>query len=123
MTFPRATSDASTATEQLRALLADQAILNAGPGQPITGRDGSTAPWMLYTPQISLGGTGLQLAATCLLERLATFKTTQLAAYGYTAIPLMMGCVALGDGRYSGLMIREKRKPHGANRQIDGPVD
>jgi orotate phosphoribosyltransferase len=123
MTFEKVTSQASAATEQLRALLAGQAILNAGPGQPITGRDGSTAPWMLYTPQISLGGDGLHLAAACLLERLTSFETTQLAAYGYTAIPLMMGCIALGAGRYSGLMIREQRKAHGANRQIDGPAD
>lgn len=114
------------AAERLRRLrlrLRESAILRADAPADIVGRDGSSVPWMLYTPALSLTADGMQLAAGCLLDRLASFESTQLASFGYTAVPLMAGCVAAGEGRYSGLVIRHARKEHGARRRVEGPAD
>ena len=115
--------DATERLERLRRQLRANGFLWAGPGQPITGRDGTSAPWMLYTPQVTLSHEGMRLAVSCLLDPLAAFRSTQLAAFGYTAMPLLSGCIALSGGRYSGLMIREARKSFGANRQVEGSID
>src|SRR5690349_10878210 len=109
--------------EELRRLLARDGILFATADQPIRHANGAAAPWALYTPSVSLTGPGLRLAGEVLLERLASFASTQLAAYGHTAQPLMAACLLLGDGRYTGLSVRTKPKPSVTMRQVDGPLD
>ena len=66
---------------------------------------------------------GLRLAARCILERLRGFKATQLATIGYTGLPLLSACVLLGEGRYTGLCIRNTRKKHVSCRRVEGPLD
>src|SRR5689334_23836623 len=83
------------------------------------------------TPSVSLTGPGLRLAGEVLLERLASFASTQLAAYGHTAQPLMAACLLLGDGRYRSeehtselqsqfhlvcRLLLEKKKKHNKNK-------
>jgi len=109
--------------EELRQLLKSDGILYAEPDRPITGRDGRQAPWTLYTPAISLTGRGAELAARCLLPILDQFESTQLAAYGYTGVPLLSACLVHGAPRYSGLLVREARKTRGTGRQVEGPID
>jgi orotate phosphoribosyltransferase/AMMECR1 domain-containing protein len=109
--------------EELRRLLRADGILHASAGQPLVHRDGSHAPWAFYSWQVTLKERGLRLAAVNLLERLRKFKSTQLAAYGFTGQPLMNACVLLGGGRYTGLAVREQRKETVACRQVDGPLD
>jgi AMMECR1 domain-containing protein/orotate phosphoribosyltransferase len=109
--------------EQLRLLLKEQGILYASPTQPILGRDGSTAPWAFYSWHVSLTSAGLRLAALNLLERLRQFRATQLASYGYTGMPLLSACVLMGEGRYTGVCVREKRKAYLSCRRVEGPVD
>jgi AMMECR1 domain-containing protein len=58
-----------------------------------------------------------------LLERLRTYRSTQLVSYGYTATPLLAACVLLGEGRYSGAVIRERRKRYLSCRRIEGLFD
>jgi orotate phosphoribosyltransferase len=115
--------DSAARREQLRLLLNHLAILHADADQPIRARDGTPAPSMLYSWNVSLTALGAQLAAQCLLERLQTFESTQLAVYGYTGGPLLSACVLLGNGRYTGLQIREQRKTHYSCRRIEGPAD
>jgi orotate phosphoribosyltransferase/AMMECR1 domain-containing protein len=112
-----------TAREELRRLLRERAILYEGADQPVRGRDGSTAPWMFYSWGISLTANGARLAAECFLDRLQGFESTQIATFGYTGMPLLSACVLLGEGRYEGLCIRERRKGYGSCRQIEGNPD
>jgi orotate phosphoribosyltransferase len=111
------------ALEGLRALLARDGVLWSTPEHPIRHRDGSTAPWMFYSWNVTMTGEGLQLAARALLDRLAGFESTQLAAHGMTGLPLMSACVAGGAGRYTGLAIRKERKNYLSGRRIEGPGD
>jgi orotate phosphoribosyltransferase/AMMECR1 domain-containing protein len=109
--------------EELRRLLIEDGVLHAGPEQPIRGRDGRHASWMFYSWNCSLTGRGAQLAGRLLLDKLKSFDSRQLATFGYTGVPLMAAAILQGDDRYTGLVIREARKVHGASRQIDGPAD
>jgi AMMECR1 domain-containing protein len=120
---PMLAASSDVRREELRRLLARDGVLFASADQPIRHANGAAAPWALYTPAVSLTGPGLRLAGEVLLERLASFASTQLAAYGHTAQPLMAACVLLGDGRYTGLSVRTKPKPSVTMRQVDGPLD
>ena len=111
------------ALEGLRALLARDGVLWSTPEHPIRHRDGSTAPWMFYSWNVTMTGEGLRLAARALLDRLAGFESTQLAAHGMTGLPLMSACVAAGAGHYTGLAIRKERKNYLSGRRIEGPGD
>jgi AMMECR1 domain-containing protein/orotate phosphoribosyltransferase len=78
---------------------------------------------MFYSWNVSLTAEGGALAARCLLDHLEGFESTQLATYGTTGIPLLAQCVLLGEGRYSGICVREQPKGHSGGRQIEGPAD
>jgi orotate phosphoribosyltransferase len=109
--------------EELRRLLASEGILHATPTQPIRHLSGAPAPWAFYSWGATLTEPGLRLAGEALVERLSKFHSTQIAAYGQTAQPLLGACVLLGGGRYTGLSIRKKRKTAVTGRQVDGPLD
>ena len=66
---------------------------------------------------------GQRLAARCLLDRLKGFGAAQLATYGTTGIPLLTSCILLGEGKYTGICVREKPKGNALGRQIEGPAD
>jgi orotate phosphoribosyltransferase/AMMECR1 domain-containing protein len=117
------TSVMDNSRKELQELLRRQAILYSTPAAPITHRTGQVSPWAFYSWGITLTAGGLRLAARNLLEALETFNTTQIASYGYTGLPLLSACILEGNGKYSGLSIREKRKAHLTNRRIDGNVD
>jgi orotate phosphoribosyltransferase len=78
---------------------------------------------MFYSWNVTMTGEGLQLATHALLDRLAGFASTQLAAHGMTGLPLMSACVAGGAGKYTGLAIRKERKNYLSGRRIEGPGD
>ena len=109
--------------EALAACLSRHGILYASPDQPIRHLDGAPAPWAFYSWNATLTADGLRLAARCILERLRGFKATQLASIGYTGLPLLSACVLLGEGRYTGLCIRNTRKKHVSCRRVEGPLD
>ena len=75
-----------------------------------------------------LKGNGLlpwrtqEIAGRLIRDKLQSFDSRQLATFGYTGVPLMAAAILQGDERYTGLVIREARKVHGASRQIDGPA-
>ena len=115
--------EASRERERLLALLRRDGILRSTPDAPITHRSGEVAPWAFYSWGLSLSQEGLRLAARELLRALEGFGSTQIVSYGYTGLPLLAACVLEGGGRYTGLSIRETRKPYLTNRRIDGAVD
>jgi orotate phosphoribosyltransferase len=115
--------DASQDREELRRMLLSDGILRANAEQPISGRNGLRVPWMFYSWNCSLTCSGARLMGRCFLDYLHSYKSTQLASFGYTGVPLLMSCLLAGDGRYTGLVIREVRKQYGSSRQIEGPAD
>ncbi len=108
--------------EALRKLLAERGFLHASEGLVLRTRSGSPMPWILYSTGVSLTGQGLTLMTAVILDRLREFRSTQLATFGVSAIPLVAACVATDD-RYTGLVVRREAKPYGAMRRIDGPLD
>lgn len=109
--------------DRLRRLLTRSAFLESTPANPIMHRDGSVAPWMFYSWNVTTTADGLALAARCLLRVLDDFESTQLAGHGFTGLPLLAGCVVGGEGRYTGLSIRKERKTHLSGRRIEGTLD
>jgi orotate phosphoribosyltransferase/AMMECR1 domain-containing protein len=109
--------------EELRQLLRREAILYSTPAQPITHRNGEPSDWAYYSWHVTLTERGLRLAAHALLQSLQAFESTQLASVGYTGLPLLSACILEGRGRYTGLSVREKRKPYLTNRRVDGVLD
>jgi orotate phosphoribosyltransferase/AMMECR1 domain-containing protein len=109
--------------EELRRFLKEEGVLEAGPEQPIKGRDGRQSTWMLYSWNCSLTGRGAHLSGRLILDKLRLFSSTQLATFGYTGVPLMSAVIVQGHDRYTGLVVREARKTYGASRRIDGPAD
>jgi orotate phosphoribosyltransferase/AMMECR1 domain-containing protein len=109
--------------QALTAHLRERGILHASATQPIRQRDGTPAPWAFYSWNVTLSSEGLRLAALCILERLQGFRATQLATIGYTGMPLLSACVLLGEGRYTGLCIREQRKISVSCRRVEGLFD
>src|SRR5215212_629151 len=120
-------SSAGSAPEDERAELLDllrrDAILHRSDEQPVLSRDGSSARWMLDSLSVSLTPRGAQLAAHCLLDKLGSFESRQLATYGLTGVPLLQGCVLLGGGRYRGALVRKETKKHGSLKIIEGKLD
>src|ERR1035441_4982039 len=99
------------AREELRQILKNTGILYSTVAQPIRHRNGDIAPWAFYSWNATLTGEGLRLAGLTLLERLSTFRSTQLVSYGYTAMPLLSACVLLGGGPDTGAAIRSTASP------------
>ena len=120
MTAERA---AAAERQELADLLRSTGIIRSGPDRVVVDREGRSAAWGLYTPNVSLTHRGMLLAGRALLGHLATFRSTQLASFGHTAMPLLSSCILLGAGRYTGLSIREKRKAYLTRQLIDGPAD
>src|SRR5215467_811510 len=61
---------------------------------------------------------GSKLAARELLGLLDKFEATQLASADLAAVPLVSACVLAAGGKYTGLMVRARRKRHGARRRV-----
>lgn len=115
------------AGHQDRASLLDvllrEGVLYASADQPVVSGTGRPAPWMLDSLGATLGPAGSELAARCLLRVIDDFESCQLATYGVTGIPLLMGCIHGGRGRYRGIVVRKAPRPHGSMKQIEGHFD
>jgi orotate phosphoribosyltransferase/AMMECR1 domain-containing protein len=109
--------------EELRSLLAKQAILFATQKKPIVSRDGRPVPWMFYSWAASLTSGGATLLARAILRRLEVFQSRKLASYGYTGLPLLCSTLLLSQGRYTGLCIRDRIKRYGRKAQLEGSFE
>src|SRR3954463_12712834 len=108
---------------ELLTLLRRDGILHRSEDQPVLSRDGSSARWMLDSLPVTLTSRGGTLAARALLRLLERFEGRQLATLGLTGVPLVQGCVLLGGGGYSRLLVRKERKPHGSLKLVEGRLD
>jgi orotate phosphoribosyltransferase/AMMECR1 domain-containing protein len=111
------------AVQQLAALVRERGVLRSTPGEPILSRDGSRADWMLYTYPVTLSAEGSQVVAEAMLPVLRSFSSRQLVSVGYTAIPVMAGCVMHSDGEFIGGCVRDTAKAYGSGRRIEGALD
>ncbi|MCD2197868.1 hypothetical protein LQ327_31315 [Actinomycetospora endophytica] len=105
--------------ERLRERLCREGFLRQEQGVHLSGADGSPRAWMLYTWAVSATGSGARLIARALLDQMADFGASQLAAFGLTAAPLVSACVVLDD-RYTALAVRAAAKGHGPGWRVDG---
>ncbi len=104
-------------------MLREQGILRSTSDNPVMLPDKRVAPWMLYTWGVTMTTEGMRLVGECMLERLRTFEARQLAAHGYTSVPILTATMMMSEGHYTGLFVREKRKSYGSMRRIDGNLD
>jgi orotate phosphoribosyltransferase len=101
------------ARERLRRLLIKRGILAASDTVRLRSRTGRPMSWLLYTPALTMTAEGGALIGRCLLHALKGFTGTQLAAYGYTGLPVMTAALTCGEGRYQGLVVRDPGQSRG----------
>jgi len=92
--------------------------------EAITDPRGQPIGWLLDTRMPMLDGALFSEVGEVLAERLRVKGVHQVAGFGFGAFALV--CAALsapGAPRFSGGFIREKRKPHGRRRLVEGPLD
>ncbi len=107
----------------LLSLIVDQAFVRSTTERPLYANGGGPAPWMLDTLRLTLVPEHARLAARCLRPLLESFSSRQLATYGSTALPLLQACTLELGSPARGLLIRKERKPHGAFKLVEGPLD
>jgi orotate phosphoribosyltransferase len=106
--------------EQLRQLLRSRAIIYGDHHKAIVDRVGHPLNWIFYSWGVTLSHVGSTLTADCLIDALRTFNSTQIAGVGMTGLPLISSIVSRGDGRYTGLYIRDQQEKWGTRRQVEG---
>ncbi|HYE95900.1 MAG TPA: orotate phosphoribosyltransferase [Rubricoccaceae bacterium] len=93
--------------------------------EPITDPRGQPIGWLLDTRTPMLDGEVYHEVGAVLAERLRARGVDQVAGFGYGAFPIV--CAILGGGTeehaFSGGFIRERRKPYGRRRLVEGPLD
>jgi orotate phosphoribosyltransferase/AMMECR1 domain-containing protein len=114
------TTTESSSRERLRELLRSGAIVYGNAGQPIVDHLGQPMTWIFYSWGITLSHEGGNLAGDCLLDALRQFDSTQIAGVGMTGLPLVSSIVSRGQGRYTGLYIRDQQEQWGTRRQVEG---
>lgn len=117
------TSNSSPDLSELADLLREKGILYSTSAQPILGRDGSRANWMLYSYAVTLTAQGGKLVADALLPILRSFRARQLVSVGYTAMPVLSACILHSQGEFRGACVRETTKKYGSCRRIEGLLD
>ena len=117
------TSDAGDRRAELLTAIRRDGILYTDETTHIVGRAGERGSWMLYCWPLTTTVWGSALIGDVLLDALAGYEATQVAAYGFGAMPLMSACVLRGEGRYTGLCVRPEAKKYGTQRRIDGVGD
>ncbi len=90
--------------------------------EPITDPRGQPIGWLLDTRTPMLDGEVFDEAGTVLADRLRGRGVMQVAGFGYGAFPIVCSVVAQGTG-FRGGFIRERRKPYGRRRLVEGPLD
>lgn len=117
-------TDNNDPKQRLLQLILEQGILHDRADHPLIARDGKThLQWIMNFLGISLNHEALQLAAQQTLKLLNQFKGRQLATIGTAAVPLLSACILQSGGKYSGLMVRTKRKAYGTASLIDGRIN
>ncbi|CAN5890450.1 orotate phosphoribosyltransferase [soil metagenome] len=95
--------------------------------EAITDPRGQPIGWLLDTRTPMLDGALFTEVGAVLSERLTSRDVQQVAGFGYGAFPIV--CAVLGSANgtstepFTGGFIRERRKPYGRRRLVEGPLD
>ena len=106
----------------LQHMLLQRCFLDADALEPIAATDAAT-PWYFYGCGLTLHDAGIRLAADALLEELAHFRSTQIATYGMSALPLLGAMIARSPRPLTGLFVRKEAKTYGLRRLVEGEGD
>lgn len=90
----------------------------------ITDPTGAPIRWMLDTRTPMLDAAFFSEVGLVLAKRLSKKGISQVAGLGYGAFPLVCAVLSAGqDYGFVGGFVREKRKPYGRRRLVEGPLD
>jgi orotate phosphoribosyltransferase len=123
-------NDFSTVPESALARLGHQLYQRAlvrRDQEPITDPRGQPIGWLLDTRIPMLEGEIFQEIGGVLAERLRARGVHQVAGFGYGAFPIVCSVLSEpadpGEPPFRGGFIRERRKPYGRRRLVEGPLD
>ncbi|RMF52968.1 MAG: orotate phosphoribosyltransferase [Bacteroidetes bacterium] len=92
--------------------------------EPITDPRGQPIGWLLDTRTPMLDGELFAEVGQALATRLRARNVEQVAGFGFGAFALVCSVLAApGSPPFKGGFIRERRKPHGRRRLVEGPLD
>ncbi len=93
--------------------------------EAITDPRGQPIGWLLDTRTPMLDGEVFVEAGAVLAERLRQRGIDQVAGFGYGSFPLVTAVLPHGTAGapFAGGFIRERRKPYGRRRLVEGPLD
>ncbi|RMH65274.1 MAG: orotate phosphoribosyltransferase [Bacteroidetes bacterium] len=90
----------------------------------ITDPRGQPIGWLLDTRIPMLDGPMFQEVGQVLAERLRSRGIYQVAGFGFGAYSMVCSVLAApGTPSFRGGFVRERRKPHGRRRLVEGPLD
>jgi orotate phosphoribosyltransferase len=118
-------SDFSTVPESALARLGHslyQRALVRREDEPITDPRGQPIGWLLDTRTPMLDGSLFPEVGSVLADRLRARGVEQVAGFGYGAFPIVCAVLSAGEGLAGGF-IRDRRKPYGRRRLVEGPLD
>ncbi len=90
--------------------------------EPITDPRGQPIGWLLDTRTPMLDGAIFSEIGGVLADRLRSRGVDQVTGFGYGAFPIVCAVLTAGDGLKGGF-VRDRRKPYGRRRLVEGPVD
>jgi len=108
---------------ELGRRLYDRALVRRE-NEPITDPRGQAIGWLLDTRMAMLDGELFKDVGSILAERLRARGIRQVAGYGFGSYALI--CSALSSQimpPFNGGFIRERRKSHGRQRLVEGPLE
>ncbi len=90
----------------------------------ITDPRGQPIGWLLDTRIPMLDGRVFSEVGEVLAERLRARNVFQVVGYGFGAFSMVCSVLAApGGSEFRGGFVRERRKPHGRRRLVEGPID
>jgi orotate phosphoribosyltransferase len=92
--------------------------------EPITDPRGQAIGWLLDTRMAMLDGQLFKDVGEVVAERLQSKSVHQVAGFGFGSYALVCSVLsAQVDPVFNGGFVREKRKTHGRQRLVEGPLD
>jgi orotate phosphoribosyltransferase len=95
--------------------------------EPITDPRGQPIGWLLDTRIPMLEAEMFEEIGGVLAERLRARGVHQLAGFGYGAFPIVCSVLSSppvdNEPHFRGGFIRDRRKPYGRRRLVEGPLD
>lgn len=92
--------------------------------EDITDPRGNSIGWLLDTRTPMLDGETFGEVGEVLASRLAARDIFQVAGYGFGSYALVCAVLAArSEHAFAGGFIRERRKPYGRRRLVEGPLD